>query len=188
VVRAKDAIAYEESVTAPVEEFRRKIRIACQAFNVHRELWPRIRKLPILVLYMYVSHKLLRWLSIYSLALAAVAAGAGLWAAGVPPIMTAVALIGGAAVLWWAGARRWPLFAQVREIIIALIGAGIGVFEAFRGKQYQTWAPATSIRQASDSGTYRTPIRHSGAPSGGPLRCRRSACFADSLHRLLAVW
>src|ERR1700761_990630 len=35
VVRASDAIAHEETVSRPQEEFRRKIRIACQAFNVH---------------------------------------------------------------------------------------------------------------------------------------------------------
>jgi cellulose synthase/poly-beta-1,6-N-acetylglucosamine synthase-like glycosyltransferase len=150
VVRARDAIAFEESVTAPVEEFRRKVRIACQAFNVHRELWPRLRKVPISVLYMYVSHKLLRWLSIYSLTLAGLAAAAGLWAAGVPLVFTGIAIAAFAAGLWWAGARRWPLFAQAREVLIALVGAGIGVAEAFGGKQYQTWTPATSIRQPSE--------------------------------------
>jgi hypothetical protein len=35
-------------------------------------------------------------------------------------------------------------------VLIALIGAGVGVAEAFRGKQYQTWTPAASIRQPSD--------------------------------------
>jgi cellulose synthase/poly-beta-1,6-N-acetylglucosamine synthase-like glycosyltransferase len=150
VLRAKDAIAFEESVTAPVEEFRRKVRIACQAFNVHRELWPKLRKLPASALYMYVSHKLLRWLCIYSLALAGLAAAAGLSAAGVPPGVTSLAAIGAAGFLWWGGARRWPPFAQAREVLIALIGAGIGVAEAFRGKQYQTWTPAASIRQSPD--------------------------------------
>jgi len=36
VIQANDAFAYEESVVSAGEEFRRKIRIACQAFNVHR--------------------------------------------------------------------------------------------------------------------------------------------------------
>jgi cellulose synthase/poly-beta-1,6-N-acetylglucosamine synthase-like glycosyltransferase len=152
VVRAHDAVAFEESVTAPVEEFRRKVRIACQAFNVHRELWPRLRKLPVPVLYMYVSHKLLRWLSIYTLGLAGLAAGAGLSAAGVPIGTTGLAAVGVAGLLWWAGARRWVPFAQAREVLIALIGAGVGVAEAFRGKQYQTWTPAASIRQQEDPG------------------------------------
>lgn len=150
VVRAQNAIAYEECVTAPVEEFRRKIRIACQAFNVHRKLWPKLRKLRVPVLYMYVSHKLMRWLSIYSLALAGVVGAAGLSAAGVPLAMTGLVLAVVAGLLWWAGARRLSPFAQAREVLIALLGAGIGVAEAFRGKQYQTWAPAASIRQSPD--------------------------------------
>lgn len=53
VVCAKDAIAFEKSVTAPREEFFRKVRIACQGFNGHRVLWPRIRRLPTRVIYMY---------------------------------------------------------------------------------------------------------------------------------------
>ncbi len=150
VVRAREAIAFEESVTAPVEEFRRKVRIACQAFNVHRELWPRLRRLPFPVLYMYVSHKLLRWLCIYWLALAGLAGTAGLTVAGVPLGVTGLAVVGIAGLLWWAGARRWPPFAQAREVLIALVGAGVGVAEAFRGKQYQTWTPAASIRQSAD--------------------------------------
>ena len=150
VVRAKAALAFEESVTAPAEEFRRKVRIACQAMNVHRELWPRLRKLPGSVIYMYVSHKLLRWVSIYSLGLASLAAIAGLWSLGVPPAVTVVAALGAAALLWWAGARGWSPFAQAREVLIALVGAGIGVAKAFRGEQYQTWTPATSIRQSPD--------------------------------------
>ena len=151
VVRARNAIAFEESVTASVEEFRRKVRIACQAFNVHRELWPRLRRLPISILYMYVSHKLLRWLSIYSLALSGLTALVGLCVVGVPLPAMGLAMIGLVGLLWWGGARRLSPFAQVREVLIALAGAGLGVAEAFRGKQYQTWTPAASIRQPSDS-------------------------------------
>ena len=47
---------------------RRKIRIACQAFNVHRLLWPQNPPAGALDRYKYVSHKLLRWFSIYTLA------------------------------------------------------------------------------------------------------------------------
>jgi cellulose synthase/poly-beta-1,6-N-acetylglucosamine synthase-like glycosyltransferase len=151
VVRARNAIAFEESVTASVEEFRRKVRIACQAFNVHRELWPRLRKLPVSIVYMYVSHKLLRWLSIYSLALSALAASLGLFAMGVPLSVIGVGILAIVGLLWWAGARHVSPFAQVREVLIALTGAGLGVAEAYRGKQYQTWTPAASIRQPSDS-------------------------------------
>ena len=73
VIQASDALAYEESVVSAREEFRRKIRIACQAFNVHRLLWPQLRKLDGITLYKYVSHKLIRWFTIYLLAIAAFA-------------------------------------------------------------------------------------------------------------------
>ena len=151
VVQVQDVRAFEESVTAMNEEFRRKVRIACQAFNVHRELWPRLRRLPLSIVYMYVSHKLLRWLSIYSLALSALAASLGLSAMGVPLPVIGVGILAVVGLLWWAGARHVSPFAQVREVLIALTGAGLGVAEAYRGKQYQTWTPAASIRQPSDS-------------------------------------
>lgn len=150
VVRARDAIAFEKSVTAPAEEFHRKVRIACQAFNVHRLLWPRIRRLPPRIVYMYVSHKLMRWLSIYSLCLAGIAAAAGLSALGVPYAATGSAALALLAVLAWGGNRGLTPFAQIREILIALLGAGIGIVKSYRGERFQTWTPASSIRESLD--------------------------------------
>ncbi len=72
IVQSKDARAYEESASNASDEFGRKARIACQAFNVHRMIWPHIRKLNFVTVYKYVSHKLLRWLCIYFLALSGV--------------------------------------------------------------------------------------------------------------------
>jgi cellulose synthase/poly-beta-1,6-N-acetylglucosamine synthase-like glycosyltransferase len=150
VVRAADAIAFEKSVTAPAEEFYRKIRIACQAFNVHRLLWPRIRRLSPSIVYMYVSHKLMRWLAIYSFFLSGIAAAAGLSALGVPYTATGVAAVALLGLLWWGGARGLTPFAQIREILIALLGAGIGVVKSYRGERFQTWTPASSIRGSLD--------------------------------------
>ncbi|HSZ11208.1 MAG TPA: glycosyltransferase, partial [Rhizomicrobium sp.] len=59
VVREPTAVAFEETVSRPGEELRRKMRIACQAFNVHRLLRPRLRRLSSFDRYKYVSHKLL---------------------------------------------------------------------------------------------------------------------------------
>jgi cellulose synthase/poly-beta-1,6-N-acetylglucosamine synthase-like glycosyltransferase len=149
VVRAEGAIAYEESVTASSEEFRRKIRIACQAFNVHRHLWPSLRRLSSRIVYMYISHKLLRWLSIYNLAIAGLLAAAGLLLLGMPLPAILVAVAAGAVLLWQGHAWHITPLAQIGEILVALLGAGIGVAESVRGKQYQTWTPAASIRQLS---------------------------------------
>ena len=82
VIQASDAFAYEESVVSSREEYQRKIRIACQAFNVHRLLWPQLRRLDGVTLYKYVSHKLIRWFTIYLLAAGAIAFDAALLVAG----------------------------------------------------------------------------------------------------------
>lgn len=146
VVQAEDVIAYEASVTAGREEFRRKVRIACQAFNVHRLLWPRIRRLGALTVYQYLSHKWLRWVSIYFLTSSALAIGAGLVLLGQAWLALALAAAGAAVLAIGALAPRTP-FAQVWSLVTALAGAGLGVWRSLRGDRYQTWAPAASIRK-----------------------------------------
>ncbi len=148
VVRAADAVAYEAAVSRPAEEFSRKIRIACQAFNVNRALWPRLMRLPALDRYKYVSHKLLRWLSIYFLGLACLFALAaiGLFAG-------ALAGTGAAAGLVVAGlvVRRAErgMIGKIREVLAALLATGIGVWRSCRGERFQTWNPPASARMAA---------------------------------------
>lgn len=146
IVQATDVRAYEKSATSPGEEFRRKQRIACQAFNVHRLLWPRLRRLDGLSLYQYLSHKLLRWLCIYllvlafaSLELGLVLAGQGVAAAGLAGLLGLALAIG----------YRFPLkpFAQVFDILAVLTAVGLGVWRSLRGERFQTWTPAASVRQ-----------------------------------------
>lgn len=148
VIQARDVRAYEESVTHSGEEFGRKVRIACQAFNVHRLIWPRLRQMDLLTRYKYVSHKLLRWVCIYFLAVAALAFVGALLSAGY--IALAAALSGLAVLGWWLG-QRWSIkpFAQVVDLLTALAGAGLGVWRSIRGERFQTWTPANSIRGAS---------------------------------------
>ena len=145
VVRAGDALAHEEAVSRPGEEFRRKIRIACQAFNVHRALWPRLRRMPAVDLYKYVSHKLLRWLVAYLLAggsalmLGGIAlAGAGGLAAGL-----LIAGLAGLGVLAWAPTAK---VATVRDMLGAFLATGIGVWRSLGGDRFQTWNPPASAR------------------------------------------
>lgn len=145
VIQAPDVCAYEESVSNAGEEFGRKVRIACQAFNVHRLLWPRLRHTDLLTRYKYVSHKLIRWLSIYFLALGALACVAALISAGYTVIaMLLIAL----AVLSMVLGHVWSVkpFAQIVDVLVALSGAGLGVWRSIRGERFQTWTPANSIR------------------------------------------
>jgi cellulose synthase/poly-beta-1,6-N-acetylglucosamine synthase-like glycosyltransferase len=146
VIQASDALAYEESVESAREEFRRKVRIACQAFNVHRLLWPQLRKLDGVTLYKYVSHKLLRWFTIYLLAIAAVAFEAALIVSGHAQVALALVVCIAAALLLGCVSSMRP-FAQLAGIVAALTGTGFGVWRSLRGESYQTWTPAASIRK-----------------------------------------
>jgi cellulose synthase/poly-beta-1,6-N-acetylglucosamine synthase-like glycosyltransferase len=150
VVRAPEALAYEASVSAPGEEFRRKIRIACQAFNVHRVLWPQLRRLPVLTVYMYLSHKLLRWLSGFNLLCSAVLGAMALAELGVPVTALAAAAACGVSLLWLAVRYRVRPWAGIGEILLALAGAAAGVLQSLRGQTFQTWTPAASIRRGGE--------------------------------------
>ena len=147
IVQATDITAYESSVSSTHEEFRRKVRIACQAYNVHRLLWPRIRQLDALTVYKYLSHKVIRWFTVYSLGASLVFLLAAIVIAGQP--LVAILLI----VSALAGALMgyvWAIkpFGQIIDILIALSGVGLGVWQSVRGERYQTWTPAASIRKA----------------------------------------
>jgi len=147
IVRAPDVIAYEESVTVAKEEFRRKVRIACQAFNVHRLMWPQLRQLPALDYYKYVSHKLVRWFTLYWLVLsglffmAALAAAGYLWLALLLPLLGVVGLVAGLKL------NIKPVV-QVADILYAFAATALGVLRSIKGDRFQTWNPAQSIRKS----------------------------------------
>ena len=145
VVRAADALAYEEAVSRPGEELRRKVRIACQAFNVHRALWPRLRRMPALDLYKYVSHKLLRWLTVVLLAagvacvLAAMAVAQAWWLLG-------ASVLAGVAAGSLVMTARHGVLATLRDVLGAFAATGLGVWRSVRGDRFQTWTPPASAR------------------------------------------
>ena len=145
VVQAHDVIAFEESVTAESEEFARKVRIGCQAFNVHRLLWNRIRHLDALSLYKYVSHKWMRWLTIYFLSSGLFLFELGLVASDRTLTAAVLGAIGIACLVLGHLSRTGP-FAQGWDILSAFAGTGLGVWRSMQGERFQTWTPATSIR------------------------------------------
>ena len=139
IVRVADAMAYEDQVSRPVEEFRRKMRIACQAFNVHRALSPRLRRLSSLDWYKYLSHKLMRWFVALFLGVGGALLAVGLALAGA----------------WWsfglfcAVGLASAALPQTRSMLLAFVGAGLGVLSSVRGEQFQTWEPPASTRSAA---------------------------------------
>jgi cellulose synthase/poly-beta-1,6-N-acetylglucosamine synthase-like glycosyltransferase len=148
VVQSKDARAYEESASSASDEFGRKSRIACQAFNVHRLIWPHLRKMNFLTVYKYVSHKLLRWLCIYFLALSGILTVAALAIAGYA--WAAAVLVAAAIVAFILGSRyAVKPFSQIVDIVTSMAGAGLGVWKSVRGESFQTWTPVASLRKVT---------------------------------------
>lgn len=157
IVRARTAIAFEPAVSRSAEEFQRKIRIACQAFNVHRVLWPLLRTMPALDVYKYVSHKLLRWITILPLGAAMLSLGLGSALAlklADDPVRLAAAAVAMAVVAIAMLAARGGVLATIREILLAFIATGIGVSRSLSGQRFQTWEPPSSARLRQRSGAH----------------------------------
>ena len=143
-IQSDDFVAYKAVATKREDEFRRKIRIACQSFHIHRLLAPRLRRQSLLIRYCYASHKTLRWLTIFSLAAAALAGTAWLVAIGHGLYALSAWLLFGA--LMALGSLHVRPFSAAYEVMCALVATGIGVLQSIRGVVYQTWTPANSAR------------------------------------------
>jgi len=134
LVSAPDVHAYESAVTGSAGEFKRRRRIACRAWLTHAYLRPQLATMSGIDRYKYISHKLLRWMSIW----------AGLIAAE-------LVLIAAARVI---GPALWPLItlavlaalvSGARPVALALEAGGqflataLGMADAWLGRRYQTW-------------------------------------------------
>ncbi len=144
LISAADVIAYERNTTDPRDEFRRKRRIACRAYNTHLHLWPQIaRHFSLVDRYKYISHKLLRWFGAPLMAVSGLAFGMGLWLEAQWAVLTALTGAGALFLVLGAVLRVRPFSALV-EALTAIVAAFVGVTDAWRGRTWQTWAPAKS--------------------------------------------
>ena len=146
VVQADDVLAFEESVTGQRDEFWRKVRIGSCAFNVHRVLWPIVRGMDGLTVYKYLSHKWIRWLTIYFLVAGIAFCELGLWTLGYGDVAFWTAVVVGLGLFVGAIAPTGPL-AQAWDILSAFAATGLGVFRSVRGERMKTWTPVASIRK-----------------------------------------
>ncbi len=146
IISVDNVTVYERSAVFAGEEFARKRRIACQAWNVHRALWPRLRHMSSLRLYSYVSHRLMKWLT----PLFVLVAGLALLMAltmliGIGTVV--VLIIGSIVVLSLSYRLRFPPAAIAISVLSSLLGVAVGIGEAiFTAKTYTTWLPAGSVR------------------------------------------
>lgn len=143
LISAPDVIGYERNTTDPVDEFRRKRRIACRSYASFRHLWPQLtRHFSLIDRYKFVSHKLLRWMGAPLALLSGGALSLALWLDG---RLAVLAIIwGGTALVGLGAALKIRPCAMVIEIAAAIWAAFLGVTDAWRGRTYQTWTPAKS--------------------------------------------
>lgn len=146
LISVPDALVYERSATAAEEEFVRKRRIACQAINVHRALWPRLRKLPGGAFYGYFSHRMLKWMTPFVLLLAGLCA-LPVAAALIGAKTLAALVIAGIVLLLVGRALRLSLAERVMAALLSLTGVALGVIDSvWLRKTYAVWQPADSVR------------------------------------------
>jgi cellulose synthase/poly-beta-1,6-N-acetylglucosamine synthase-like glycosyltransferase len=146
VVSVESVVVTERSAVRTGEEYLRKMRIACQAMNVHTTLWPQLRRLPLLLLYAYLSHRYMKWLTPFFV-LAALLFGLGTIAALIDPLAAIGLLVFGAVGLWLGQLLRVKPAIVLASAIASLTGVAIGVLKSwFTGETFQTWSPASSIR------------------------------------------
>jgi cellulose synthase/poly-beta-1,6-N-acetylglucosamine synthase-like glycosyltransferase len=144
VVRAQDFAAYETVTVRPRDEFGRKVRIACRAFNCFRLLATQLHRTGLWNVYKLYGHKVLRWFGIFFISLAVFPLSAGL---AMDKHWVALSVFGGLAIL---GAVSW--IAEIRrlsapfEIFLAFLATGFGVIQSLCGKRYQRWHIAASSR------------------------------------------
>ncbi len=142
VVFAPDAVGVERGVASLAEEFRRKVRIAAGAAQalVRGNGWPK--GAPWRFWFVFVSHKLLRWVSpIVGLA----ALGWAGWHAEAP--LSRLTLAGAAAVglaalaRWAAGPGLWALDAPF-YFVFGQCAQLVGFLKGLAGRQSVLWAKA----------------------------------------------
>lgn len=143
IITANDVIAYEELTTSSADEFRRKKRISCRAFNTHRYLTPKLRKMSKLNKFKYISHKLLRWFGGFILILVFVFFGLGIWVtSGSTFGILYIGLTSLTVAFIFLSENKGAN--MIKEILKSIFATSIGIIESVQGKTYQTWSPPTS--------------------------------------------
>lgn len=141
LISAPDVRAYENAVTVQAEEFRRRRRIACRAFNTHRHLGPQLAQMSRLDQFKYVSHRVVRWYGFPTLVVAGLLFELFLMLVFGPLI--GLGLLALAVVLAWAADKaQLPLVNRIGQVLSLLWATSLGIWDARRGETYQTWKPA----------------------------------------------
>lgn len=147
MIRDHNIKAYEKFSTNRDEEFRRKIRIATRCYNCYSFMKEQnqLDKLDGLHKYKYYSHRIIRWLSIYFMAIGALSLlfiGIGL---GYGAEFILLYLL--ATILIYLGIEyKIPVISKVSEVLMMFYAVGVGVFKSVNGEKFQTWSSPKTTR------------------------------------------
>lgn len=144
LVSRPEALAYEKTATELGDELRRKVRIACRAFNCFRLVRPQIHARGALFTYQFYSHKVIRWFAFPLLMLFGLSAWLVILLTIGWPVAVVLALV---AVLMAAGGfAGLPGLALIAKAIRSTSATFGGVVLSLRGVKFQTWNSAASGR------------------------------------------
>lgn len=145
LVRGADVRAYEAHTTIPKDEFKRKVRIACQCISTHRVLWRELKTLSIWNLYKYLGHRYVRWIGGYFLSASVLLFAAAVWI-GYGFLATFGLLALGCAIIVLGTMVQFRPILQINNILLAFAGNTLGVWRSYWGEPMATWDVADSSR------------------------------------------
>jgi cellulose synthase/poly-beta-1,6-N-acetylglucosamine synthase-like glycosyltransferase len=146
IVAAPDFVGYERASTRSSDEFWRRVRIGCNSFSCHLYMWQHIKMLDWLTLYKYTSHKFIRWLSAYFLALNIVLVFILVSIMlGIAWAVAGILLLGG--ILLALSGLGNEKISRAFEALGAVIATGYGVFLAVKGHRFGVWKISESSRK-----------------------------------------
>lgn len=133
---------FEYDDAAFYQSLVRRRRIACQAFRCHLHLWGSLRRLSALRLYMYLSHKFMRWFVGVSLVLAISCASVLLYInVGLREFWIIICSMSLVSILLLVTKGRY-----VASVLGSLLYTSFGLWDALRGRSAIPWTPVRRRR------------------------------------------
>ena len=145
LIRGADVRAFESHTTVAGDEFKRKIRIACQCVGVHRTLWPELKRLSAWNLYKYFGHRYLRWIGGYFLWASGILFAAAVWAGFGFLAMISLTFLCLLMMVLGTLFNARPA-QQINNVLLAFLGNTIGFWRSYWGEPVITWDLADSAR------------------------------------------
>jgi cellulose synthase/poly-beta-1,6-N-acetylglucosamine synthase-like glycosyltransferase len=144
-VLAKEAIAYEESVDDPVREFYRQKRMVNQAFAIVRQMLPKLIMAGQLgLVWVLVSHKLLRWFHFPLMGLFVLCAILLFIKIGLSIFFWLAMLyinVGAFGVFFPGARKRMPVFDLLYKFQLVHLAFVFGIIESIQGRSAVVWNP-----------------------------------------------